>query len=163
MTIVLMLLLSSCMKGDSMMFIRDKDTGLAESRMKQLVNAIKQQDEEAIKELFSEKAIEEAGDIDSNVADLLSFVRGEVVSWTQDGSPVVFEDFEYGSVTKELLTWYDLKTSEESYRVLLDDYPIDTVDSKNVGLYSIMILRAEDEDKLESWGGSNAGVYILEN
>lgn len=166
MAIALMVALSSCGIG----FPIKTDDKLAESRIDQLGNAIKQQDKEAVKKLFSENALEEAEDIDSEIDELLSYVQGEVISYSRDGQAMQTSDtIEYGYKTKELHIWFTLDTDEESYLVFLDDYPVDTINPENVGLYTIRILRAEDEEKLEEylrWGDSDLyspGVDIVEN
>lgn len=164
-TIVLMLVLSSCTKGISTMFFSDKDNNLADTRMEQLFNAIEQQSKNALIENFSKKALEKTEDIDVDVDHLLSFIQGDVVSWNRDESPIVFDNIEAGGKVKQLVTWYTLDTSEQNYFVLLVDYPIDTIDPENVGLYSICILRSEDENKLtgtwEDW--AVPGINILDN
>ena len=163
--IILTLVLSSCVKGGPTMFFSDKNDKFADTRMEELFDAIKQQNKDGIKELFSEKAIDVAGDIDIEIDHLLSFVQGKLVSWNRDESPIVFDSVKYGNEKKQLVTWYTLDTDEQNYLVLLVDYPIDTIDSKNAGLYSIRILRAEDENKLvgtwEEW--VIPGICILGN
>lgn len=163
--IVLTLVLCSCTKGESTMFFIDKDNALADARMEQLFNAIKLQNNDALKELFSKKTVEKTGNIDAGIDDLLSFMQGEVVSWNRDDLPFVEDTVEDGCKTKLLETWYTLDTDEQSYLVLLVDYPIDTIDPENEGLYAIRILRTEYENKLvgtlEDW--VIPGVYILDN
>jgi len=165
MAIILTLVLSSCMKGDSTVFFSDKDNDFADARMEQLFNAVKWRNKDDIKEMFSKKAIEKAEAIDIGVDCLLSFIQGEVVSWNRDESPMVFDSVENGGKTKQLVTWYTLDTDEQSYFVLLVDYPVDSIDPENVGLYLIRILRVEDENKLvgtwEEW--VIPGIYILDN
>ena len=146
------------------MFFSDKDNDLADICMEQLFNAIKQQNKDAVKETFSQKALEKAEDIDISIDYLLSFVQGKVVSWNRDESSTVFDSVEAEGKTKQLVTWYTLDTDKQTYLILLIDYPIDTIDPANVGLYSIRILRAEDEDKLvgtwEEW--MIPGIYIVD-
>ena len=163
--IVLTLMLSSCVKGDSTVFFIDKNNNFADTRMEELFDALKQQNRDVIKEIFSEKAVNETGKIDIQIEHLLSFIQGKLVSWNRDESPIVFDSVEYGNKKKQLVTWYTLSTDEQNYLVLLVDYPIDTIDPKNAGLYSIRILRAEDENKLagtwEEW--VIPGIYIMNN
>ena len=142
-------LLCSCVKSDSIPFFADKDSAFADACMEELYDAIKHQDAENIKAIFSKKSINEAIEMDMKIDNLLSFVQGELISWHRDESPIVFDTVEYGRKTKQLVTWYNLNTTEQSYSVLLIDYPIDTIDAENAGLYSLMILRTEDENKLE--------------
>lgn len=145
-----------------MHFFEDKDTRLVNTRMEQLFNAIKEQDKNALKEAFSQKALAETEDIDVGIDGLLSFVQGEVVSWSRDESLVVLDSVEYGEKTKQLSGWYGLETTEQTYLIFLVDYPVDTMNVENEGLYSLMIIEAEDENKLtgtwEDW--TIAGINI---
>ena len=164
--IVLVLVFSSCTEGvTTVSFFGDKNNDLADARMEQLLYAIKKQDKDSIKALFSKKARTETKNIDTDVNHLLSFVQGEVISWIQDDSPIVFDIVEGGSTTKQLVTWYKVDTDEQNYLFFLVDYPIDTINSDNTGLYSLRIIRAEDENKLtgtwEDW--VIPGIYIQEN
>ena len=148
--IVPMVLLCSCAKGGEFVgFFRNNDGELADARMEQVFNAIKKQDKDALKAVFSAKAISEIEDIDADIDELLSFIQGEVDLWSRDESPVVYDYVEYGNKTKQLLTWFSLYTDEHCYLVFLMDYPIDTIEPENAGLYSLRILGLEDEDKIE--------------
>ncbi len=163
--IVLVLVFSSCEKGDFNTFFCDKNNKLADTRMEELFDAIKHKNGDVIKKMFSEKAVNEAGELDVEIEDLLSFVQGKVASWSRDESPIVFDSNEEGGKKKQLVTWYTLNTDEQSYLVFLVDYPMDTIDPKNNGLYSIRILKAEDEGNLlgtwEEW--VIPGVYVMNN
>ncbi len=165
MVVIMIFSFSSCASVKVSSPFRDKDIEQADARMEQLFGEIKQQNKEGLKELFSEKAIDEAENINIEIDDFLSFVQGEVVSWNRDDSPTVYDVVEQGSKSKQLITWYTLDTDEQNYLVLLVDYPIDTINPENAGLYSIRILKAEDENKLvgfvEDW--VIPGIYILDN
>lgn len=162
-TIILMLALSSCMVGVPMAFLRDSDDEYAEARMEKLFNAIKGRDKDAIKAEFSKKAITETKDFDADLDNLLSFVKGNAVSWAQDGSSRVSDVSESNGYTKRLMTWYNLYTDEQNYLFFIVDYPIDTINIDHAGIYSLRILKAEDEDKLEGYveDWEIPGIYIL--
>lgn len=119
--------------------------------MEQVFSAIKKQDAPEIKALFSEKAIREAANIDEQTVELLSFIKGNPVSWSRDGSPRTYDSSEDGGYLKRQLTWFYLETDEQTYSVLLVDYPEDTIDIDNVGLYTIKIILTEDESKLDGY------------
>ncbi len=160
---ILMLALSSCTKGGtSVHFFEDKDTRLVNTRMEQLFNAIKEYDGTALKEVFSQKALAETENINTEINNLFSFIQGDVISWSRDESPVVFDNVEYGKKSKQLSGWYGLETTEQTYLIFLVDYPIDTMNVENEGLYSLMIIEAEDENELtgtwEDW--AIAGINI---
>ena len=57
------------------------DTEIAESALKQILDSIKNQDEEALKSVFSKNALAEAEDIDGGVEYLFEFVQGNVTSY----------------------------------------------------------------------------------
>jgi hypothetical protein len=40
---------------------------------------------------------------------------------------------------------------------LLDDYPVDTYNPDNVGLYLLLVVKAEDEEKI--WDGDQKIIY----
>lgn len=159
------MLLNSCTNGNITSHFSDKYIDRADVCMEQLFGAIKLHSKDAIKELFSQKAIEEVDTIDDDIERFLSFVNGNAVSWNRDESPMIFDSVEYGEKTIQLITWYKLNTDKQRYLVLLVDYPIDTINPENVGLYSIRILKLEDEDKLvgtlEEW--VIPSIYILDN
>lgn len=168
--IVLILVLNSCSAifpwamYKSAGYVPDEDAELADECMEQVYVAIKENDKAALKAVFSEKAIEEAEDIDAQIEGFLSLVQGEDFSCIRDESPVVKDDTEDGNDRKQLMTWYTLEIDELKYFVFLVDYPIDTITPDNVGLYSLMVIKAEDEDELtgaiEDW--VVPGIRILE-
>ena len=147
--LVLLLMLNSCMKGEmSMHFFEDKDNRLADARMEQVFNCIKDHDDDALKKAFSQRALAETENINTEINNLFSFIQGDVISWSRDESPVVFDNVEYGKKSKQLSGWYGLETTEQTYLIFLVDYPIDTMNVENEGLYSLMIIEAADENNL---------------
>ncbi|MGN0538301.1 MAG: DUF5104 domain-containing protein [Candidatus Fimenecus sp.] len=154
--LVLVLLFGSCTKTVQISDpVADMDNNLADARMEEIFNAIKKQDTYAIKSTFSKKALAETGNIDDDIDCLLSFIHGEVVSWEREESPIVFDSVEDGEKTKKTVTWYTIKTNEQNYLVFLVDYLTDTMNPENAGLYSLMIINEEYEEKLvgtvEEW------------
>ena len=126
-----------------------KDDDLADARMEQIFAALENRDEEMIKSTFSQKALLEAKNLDENIDKVFSFVQGKLSFWKRDESPVVFDNSENVGKTKRLLTWYTLHTDEQSYLIFLADYPIDTIEPKNEGLYTFKILEEKNENKLK--------------
>lgn len=163
-TLVMLFTLSSCANIILTPLFYDNDSELADARIEQLFEATQQQDKATFKKMFSQKAINEADNIDDEIDCFFSFVQGTAISWNRDESPRVFEVVEYGRKSKQLITWYTLNTDKQSYLVLLVDYPVDTMNSENVGLYSIRILKLEDENRLigtvEEW--ILPGIYVLD-
>ncbi len=162
--VVFVFTLCSCnISGQS--FFTDKDNDLADARMEQVYNAIENQDIDALVALFSEKAIMQTNNIYSVAESLFSFIQGEPVSWSRDESPIVFDwSEEYGN-RKQLITWFTLLTEEQSYSVFLVDYPVDSIEPQKEGLYSLRIIKIDNEDYLEeTWEEwVTPGIYIWDN
>ncbi len=148
--ILSMLFLSSCSLGYSRteMLNRDNDEEKADARLEQVIEAIKNKDNENLKSLFSKKALSEADDFDGSTNDLLDFFQGEVESWKKSSGPGVSESNDHGHVTKEVDSYYYVNTDKQKYFFLLQDYPVDTDHPDNVGLYLFLVVRAEDREKI---------------
>jgi hypothetical protein len=170
--IIIMCFCSSCsMVGSRLeMLNRDSDETKANARLEQIIEAIKSKDKDALKALFSKEALNEAVDFDSNMNDFFDFFQGKVDSWKKPSGPTVFESNNHGHQTKEVSSYYYINTDKQKYFFLLRDYPVDTDHSDNVGLYMLLVVKAEDEkniydgDKKILYDGnrklSHAGIYL---
>lgn len=167
-----MLVLSSCSIGGSRtgLLNMSRDEKIADARMEEVIEALKNKDKDALKALFSQQALDEAGDIDSEIEHLLGFFQGEAYSWVNPSGPTVFESNNYGHRVKQINSYYLVDTDKQNYFFLLRDYPIDTDHPDNVGLYLLLVVRAEDEEKIYDgdqkilYDGdqklSHAGIYL---
>lgn len=170
--ILSMLFLSSCSLGGSRteMLNRDSDDTKANARLEQVIESIKKKDKDAVKSLFSQKALSEADDFVGSMDDLFDFFQGKVDSWAKSSGPTVSESNDYGHITKEVSSYYYVNTDKQKYFFLLRDYPVDTDHPDNVGLYLLLVVKAEDREKIYDrnqkilYDGdqkiSHAGIYI---
>jgi hypothetical protein len=99
-----MLLLSSCSLGGlrTEMLNSDSDETKANTRFEQVIEAIKSKDKDALKSLFSKKALDETADFDSSMNDFFDFFQGKINSWEKLDGPTVFESNDHGHVKKEV-------------------------------------------------------------
>lgn len=167
-----MLLLSSCSIGGSRteMLNKDDDAKNAETMLAQVIEAIKNQDKDALKAMFSKQAADDVEDFDGGIAHLFGFIQGNINTWEKLDGPTVFESNDHGHKKKEVSSYYYVKTDKQKYFFLLRDYPVDTDHPDNVGLYMILVVKAEDEEKIYDgdqkilYDGnekiSHAGIYI---
>lgn len=171
--ILSMLFLSSCFIGGSrtdMLNQQDNDK-VAEARLAQVIEAIKNKDKDAMKLLFSVKALSETEDFNGNMDELFNIFLENVDSWEiLDGGPVVFQSNDHGHITKEIDSSFYVISNKQKYYISLDDFPIDTDHPENVGIYLLLVAKAEDHDKI--WDGEQkimfdgnikiprAGIYI---
>jgi hypothetical protein len=148
------ILLSSCQVGDTSNMLPTPSFGInqgnekekALARMEEVLLAIKEKDSKALFEMFSQKAIDESDNFAAKVADLFEFFKGDIVSWEQ----VVWgssENVEYGKLSLKIRSWYTIFTDENEYTILLIDFNPDTLNKNNEGLYTLRVLKTEDEDK----------------
>ena len=113
--LVITVILSSCSLGNGrIMFFNDDETR-ADKRFQQVTKALKNQDKEALKKIFSKKALDEADDFEEGMDYLFKFFQGDIESYELIIGPQVSDDFEYGKQTKEVKTWYNVKTDKEDY------------------------------------------------
>ncbi len=157
--------LTSCSLGGSRIDILNasNDEKDAADRLEHVIEAINNKEKEAIKALFSKKALDEADDFDVNTDYLLDFIEGTIESWEKPSGPTVFESNERGSKKKEVSSYYYVTTNKQKYFFLLVNYPIDTDNPDNVGIYMLLVVRAEDHDKI--YDENNKIIYdkIIEN
>ena len=130
----------------------DRDGRLADKATNDLCRSIKDRDKAAVKKLFSEKACSKAENIDAQIEELFAFIDGEVVAWKRrELDPMVKDDVEYGQLSKQEWFWVYLKTEKDVYAIYLSYYPIHELDPENEGIYSLLVVRAADKDRLEEW------------
>ena len=119
---------------------------LADNRMEDIINAIKEEDSEAMKAMFSSKAQDESEELDQEIEDLFTFIEGDITKWeidTWDSD----ESIKHGKKTLQLRSWYIVETDKETYGFFIIDYPKDTIEPENEGLYTIHVWIKDREDE----------------
>ena len=145
--------LTSCSLGGSRieMLNSSNEEKKANARMEQIISAIEEKNEEALKSLFSKKALDETNDFDSEVDYLFNFLQGDIDSWkifTWGSS----ESMSGGKRSEKLRSWYTLNTDKEEYIFLTIDFIADTINPDNAGLYTLRVIKSEDKDtQFPSW------------
>lgn len=170
--ILSMLLLSSCTIGGSRteMLNRSSDDTVANAQLEHVIEAIKSKDKDTVKSLFSKQALSEAVDFEDSMNDLFDFFQGNVDSWKKSSGPTVFESNDHGHKKKEICSYYYVNTDKQKYFFLLQGYSVDTDHPDNVGLYMVLVVKAEDEKNIYDgnkkilYNGdekiSHVGIYI---
>jgi hypothetical protein len=140
------LLLSSCSLGGGRTIIYDDSDKKADDLLKQILDTLENQDQDALKAMFSKKALNEANDFDGSMEYLFGLFQGNVESWERDrfSSDASIED---GKKSKRLLSWYTVTTDKGKYRFYLSDFIVDTIDPDNAGLYTLHVISAEEADE----------------
>jgi hypothetical protein len=140
-----------------------------------VLEAIKNKDSDALKAMFSKNAIVRAENFDQNITDLFGYYQGDFVSYNDWGGPGaqggINEDGS-GRDWKLLESTYDVKTTSGEYRFAIYEFVQDTADPDNVGVWSVYVIKMEDDSYPEYayWGdgketpGINVGLknFVLQ-
>lgn len=165
-----MLFLSACSGGGLSPIMFYNEDKKADARFEQVLEAIKTEDKDAFKAMFSKQAIDESENFDDNMDALFGFLKGTVESWEESSGPTV-ENYSYqGHKYKKVDSYYYVTTNQQKYYFLLLDWPVDTDHPDNVGLYMLLVVKAEDRLKVYDrdqkiiYDGdkelSHAGIYL---
>lgn len=143
--IVNIILLSACSLGSDKMIILDDSDKKADTRMKDILDALKDKDKDALKSLFSKKALSDADDMEGQLDYLFDFFQGTVESWVRTGFSGD-DSIEDGKKSTKLRSLFTVKTDKDEYRFFLIDYSKDTINPDNKGLYTLRVIKKADED-----------------
>jgi hypothetical protein len=142
------------------MLNRDSDDKKSAARLEQVIAAIENKNKEALQAMFSQQALEEAGDFNAGMDYLFDFFKGKNVSWKSNGL-IVDESSDYGHKTKEVKSFYHVDTDQQKYLFFLLEYTADTDQQDHVGLYTLRVIKtADQESQFGFWQDmKKAGIY----
>jgi len=130
---------SSC----SIVDINNKETSNA--YIDNVLEIIQNKDEKALREMFSKNAIESAENFDKSVPLLFDYFQGDIISYNDWAGPSVIKEKENGYIKEEMNYTCDIKTTQQTYRIAIQDFTIDTTNPNNVGIWSFYIIKMEDD------------------
>jgi len=128
-----------------------------EARLEKIVEAINRKDKEALEAVFSKKSRSDSNDIVESINSLFDFIQGTINTRERASGSTVFESNDYGHQIIEVSSYYFVNTDIQKYFFLLRDYPVDTDNPDNVGVYTLLVVRADEEEKI--WDGDNKIIY----
>ena len=169
--VILCMNLGGCIKpmgrGERLTKELGSEQQIADQMMEDIAVALDNGDGDALKELFSASALEEATDIDQQISNLLQFYQGKKQSF--EGFASSSTHTKYGEdIEKQLIGHYQLTTDKETYRVMYDYTVVDKDNSDAEGLSQLEFLtdgiyQRDDFNYLSgSEGYEGPGVYIQE-
>ncbi len=121
------------------------DSTVAAKRFEQILTAIESKDKDSLKAMFSKQVLEESTNIDKDIDYLFNFFQGDIVSW-EKASLSSHENRNYGEKEKEIWSSFYVDTTEQKYLAFIIEYAEDTTYPENVGVYTLRIIKAEDEE-----------------
>ena len=150
--LVITIMLSSCSGGNDL-HIKNKDILLfgenkvAYKTMKKVVEAIRDQDKDALKSMFSIQALAEADDFDGSMDYLFEFIQGEIESLEIIKGLSIFDginDDGSGRSWKMIDSIGDIETSEQKYHISIQEVTKHSKEAERIGISSFSIISAED-------------------
>jgi len=119
---------------------------MSDQIMEEMIQALDARDSEALKEMFSKEALIEAKDLDQQIAEMMKFYKGKMVSYKGIASSQT--NSENGEdVEKDFQGHYTLVTDKETYQVLYEHKPIDRESPDKIGLSSLELITQAFFDK----------------
>lgn len=141
---------SSWLEDDSL----DK---IAEKRCEDIVAALENKDSSAIKAMFSQKAIEEAEDLDDEIEYIIEHYEGSLKSFK--GTTSTEENINGKSKKTTVKADYTVITDKQTY-VLFFVEVSNTDDETENGIYRLWLSKESEKDAY--YGHFDAGIYIPE-
>lgn len=139
------IIFSSCKSEVSKLGKFYNDNELVNSKLEELLTAIQNKDQEKLRSLFAENVLSKVEDFDTSMKNLFNYYEGDYISYDDCGGPLTDEAIEDGDKVKIIKPSYEIKTSKRSYRMTFEFRAVDTKDSNNIGLWSIDIIKTEDD------------------
>lgn len=154
------LVFSACSIGGSEMFSRFgrffnvNSRELLNNTLEEALTSIQNKDKEKLKSLFAKNALNKIENLDDSIEELFSYYEGEYTSYDDWGAFHETGEIKYGNKITELRSTYDIVTDKGNYRATMKMISVDTNDSDNIGVWSIYIIKAENDDDLSCayWG-----------
>lgn len=126
----------------------NNDQKISNARMDKILEAVKKEDKEALKAMFSKKAISQAEHFDESIVKLFDFFQGDFISYNDWSGPMAeggINEDGTGRNWKKLYSSYDVDTSKQKYRLAIQEFIQDTADVDNVGIWSLYIIKMKDD------------------
>lgn len=142
----------------------NNDGDQTDTRIEQILKALEDGNSESLETMFSIQALSETKDFSGQVDALFGFFQGKVLSWKRTGL-TSSESVDGREKSCKNILWYEVITDKEEFIFFMIDCCIDTKDSDNVGLYTLRIIKKEDEEEqLTYWQDMEiAGIFIPED
>lgn len=166
--ITLVLFLTSCsLGGENTNIFKENDESIANNTFEKVINTIKSQENTELEALFSKVVQGETSNLEENAINLIKFIQGDIVSFSDSSEAGVGADYktEQGKKQKEIHSAFHIETSEQKYYIVIRECTKDDFDKNNVGVISIYIIKSEDwnEDYIYRGDGKwTPGINIVE-
>ena len=130
------------------------DDQIAKEKLDAVLQALEIEDSEALKKLFSPKAISESDNFENDLQALFDYFDGVTVSVGEYSPLHVSKKRDEDLERKIIYSTYDIQTDKQTYRIAMQDIIYNTYEENNVGIYSLyIIIMSEDTDPTYAYNG----------
>ncbi|MBQ8935987.1 MAG: DUF5104 domain-containing protein [Oscillospiraceae bacterium] len=131
---------------------------IAEATFDTMIECINHEDKEGLKSLFSETAIEEATDLDSEIDLFFNWFDGEIITVEKGPIPLGERITAQGCIYHTQIYWH-VYTKEHYYTVFIYQITTDEIEPKNEGIYAVQIT---DNELAEEWEEATGERYLYD-
>jgi hypothetical protein len=157
---LLMLSLASCIPTSSISSIKEKEQ--TDEMAQRIVDALDAKDEEALRAVFSEKALSEADDLDEGIAYIFDQYEGVCIEYKNPGGRIS-EHFGVPARTLVADPRLEITTDKGKYVLYFELWVIQEADPEALGVYRMRLFDYEDWEEYAGYtygsDSDRAGVY----
>ena len=166
--VINMMLFSACFPGKILSsgenpFFQD-DRAVANATFEKVLEALGDNDLDALKSLFSKKALANSEGFDKAANELLDYFQGEFISYDDWGGAVAGSGLqEDGKRRYSIQPTYDVKTTMGEYQFAFMEFTTDEMESDNVGMWSMYVITKDEADSCAYRGSGDwsvSGIFI---
>lgn len=148
-------------RGDGLAGSNRTEKEMGDQLMQNILDALEAKDADAIRNLFSDYALEHAENIDERIEELIRFYPG---CDEYAGNVPIHRTAERGEIIYVLMPEYKVTVGDEVYQMCLTTQIENDIEPDKVGLYSIQVMTEEAKPEGFYWRDEmdEPGVYVLE-
>ena len=120
------------------------DEQIVTEKLMELVSALQDKNHDDIKSLFAPNIISSLDNFDDSINDLTAYYDGVYESF-DEGGLITEQDRDSGIDRKWFNMSHDVTTNVDIFRIAIIWYVIDTGDTKNIGIWSLYIIKFDDD------------------
>ena len=147
-------------------WIPKDDKAIATETLEQIITAVLEKDEDALKHIFSQQVCEdEENHMDESIAELMDFFQGEVLEIDDSAGVGTEEEFEHGRRKIEINSAFGVTTSEREYDIAIKQCTENSLEPSGVGVSSFYIVAAENwtvSTVFRGDGNWTPGIHIID-
>ena len=137
--------------------IDKSDKEIAESKLLKILDALENKDSEALKNMLSEEALNEAEDLDEDIQNVLDYYKGAHIEYKGD-TPTSSGSYNAGKRTEyHVSSTFEVTTEVDSYYIAFYYQVINDKCPEKIGLRCIQIVKNAEK---QPWN-SALGIYVL--